>query len=140
MKLRERLDEIGVEVARLTDVLRFTQTEKHGYALDYRLRLELFEVAKGLQRLGYEYEPPAQLGLVELIKRECRASAQGGGVDTNNIVDEVHSSLSDHSPALRQVKAASGANDTLEAVCWDFLTEQVELYLFGPPLDNDNRE
>ena len=132
MKLRERLDAIGVEVARLTDVLRFTQTEKHGFALDYRLRLELYQISKGLQHLGYEYAAPAQLPLVELIKRECRASAKAGGVDAGDIVNRVHSCLSDHAPALRQVENSSGATNTLDARVWDFVTAQVEEYLFGP--------
>ena len=132
MKMRERLDAIGVQVARLTDVLRFTQTEQHGYAVDFRLRLELFEVAKGLKDLGYEYEPPLELSLDALIKRECRASAKAGRVDAGDVINSVHGCLANHSPALRELRSASGANDTLDVRSWDFLTEQVESYLFGP--------
>ena len=132
MKMRHRIDELGLQLAKLTDTLRFTQTEKHGYALDYRLRLELFEVAKGLERLGYQYEAPAELSLHALIKRECKVSAAGGGVDAPDIVNRVHNCLANHAPALREVKAASGASDTLDSRAWDFLTEQIESYLFGP--------
>ena len=132
MKLRQRIDELGLQLAKLTDTLRFTQTEKHGYALDYRLRLELFEVAKNLKELGYQYEAPAELSLDALIKRECKASAQGRGVDAPDIVNRVHNCLANHSPALRELRSASGATDTLDVRSWDFLTAQVEEYLFAP--------
>ena len=132
MKLRARIDELGLQVSKLTDVLRYSKNEQHNFSLDYRLRLELYEVSKGLKNLGYEYEPPPQLSLDALIRRETKTSAAGGGVDAGSIIDAVHCALSDHAPALREVRSASGATDTLDARAWDYLTQQIELYLFGP--------
>ena len=136
MKMRHRIDELGLALSKLTDVLRFTKNEQHNFSLDYRVRLQLFEVAKGLKDLGYEYHAPKQLSLDALIKRECRASAQAGGVDAGDIVNRVHGCLVNHAPALRQVKTASGATDTLDARAWDYLQAEIESYLFGPPLEN----
>ena len=119
-------------MSKLTDVLRFTQTEKHGFALDYRLRLELYNVATSLKDLGYEYEAPEQLPLESLIKRECKEAAKAGSVDAGDIVNRVHSALANHPPASRQVKTESGARDTLESVAWDYMEAEIRAYLYGP--------
>ena len=139
MKMRQRIDALGLQLSRLTDTLRFTKNEQHGFALDYRLRLQLYEVAKGLEDLGYAYEPPPQISLDALIRRETKTSAAGGGVDAGDIINRVHSCLADHPPALRQVKASSGASDTLDVRSWDYLQAEIESYLFGPPLTNESK-
>ena len=135
MKMRERIDELGIQMSKLTDVLRLTQTEQHGFALDYRLRLELYNVATSLKDFGYEYQAPEQLPLESLIKRECKEAAKAGSVDAGDIVNRVHTCLVNHPHAHRTVKNESGASDILESVAWDYLHAEIESYLFGPPLE-----
>ena len=133
MKLRERLDALGEQLSRTLHVLDTVTTEQGNLAMPMSVRRELGHVSKDLEELGYRYRPPRQYALDKLIKLKARDAAQSADTfDVAALTNAVQADIHNHGPAFQTVLRASGATYIEEAVAWDFLTEQVELYLFGP--------
>ena len=135
MKLRERQDALGEQLAVLTDVLMETRTPQNKFALPYDLRLKLDDVRKNLRGLGYEIIKPKPLRLDALIKLAAKASVQTGELSISTIIDSVLAALSTNEPAYTQVKAATGASDVLDARVWEYLETEINAYFYGPPLE-----
>ena len=133
MKLRHRIDQLGEQMCLLIDVLQNTKNEQHNFSLGVSVRRELGKVKDSLGELGYEHVPPPQYSLDTLIKLSAREAAQSSqSIDVAGMVNAVQIELHKHGPALQQVCRASGAKYIEEAVAWDFLTERIQAYLFGP--------
>ena len=77
--------------------------------------------------------PPPQYSLDTLIKLSAREAAQSAqSIDVAGVVNSVLAVIHKHGPAMQQILRASGAKYLEEARAWDFITAQVETYLFGP--------
>ena len=136
MKLRERLDELGTQLALLTAVMLETRTPQNKFALPYELRLKVDEVRVNLQGLGYEIHKPKQLRLSGLIKQHAKASAKANALTVQGIRDMTLDAIPKHEPAWAQVKAATGASGILESTVFDFVEAETRAYLHGPELEN----
>ena len=133
MKMRHRIDELGTQLALLTDVLLNTRTPQNKYALVFDVRLKLDEVRVNLQGLGYEVFKPVELRLDALIKREAK---EANTLTVPDIRDRVLDELPKHEPAWAHIKSATGASGILESVVYDYVEAETRAYLHGPELEN----